>query len=212
MTGQALCTRYVMHGVVVTAILAFGAGGCDPPVNKMPRLMPGKLAALPTRAAAGNQAKGLQYRSEAGQAIAPMNIGDDPVAVAAPTLAPGAPRATLNGDPNGLTRESLNHAIQGSMGSLAACFTNITSEPMVAVSFEADPSGRASLVRVNGAPPDAERCIRNVVQGMRFSGFEGKGVHVDLPLSFHRAPGPSQARQSAEPQGPGAPPPLFLEP
>jgi hypothetical protein len=117
---------------------------------------------------------------------------------------------SLNGDPRGLTREALNRSIQGAMGSLAACFTNITQDPMVAVSFEADPSGRPSLVRVNGAPADAESCIRNVVQGIRFPSFEGKGVQVDLPLSFHRVARPAQPTNPSGQQAPGAPP-LFIE-
>ena len=96
------------------------------------------------------------------------------------------------------------------MGSLAACFSSLTQDPMVSVSFEADPSGRPSLVRVGGAPPDAERCIRNVVQNIRFPSFEGKGVQVDLPLSFHRIGHPSQSGSPAGQQPSG--PPLFLDP
>ena len=118
----------------------------------------------------------------------------------------------MNGHPGGITRETLNRSIQGSMGALATCFTNLTNDPMVAVSFEAEPNGRPSLVRVKGAPPDAERCIRTVVQGIRFPGFEGKGVQVDLPLSFHRVSRPAQpAAPGAGQQGEEAPP-LFLEP
>ena len=122
---------------------------------------------------------------------------------------------TLNGDPNGITRETLNRSIQGAMGALASCFTNITQDPMVAVSFEADPSGRPSLVRVNGAPPDAERCIRNVVQDMRFPSFEGKGVQIDLPLSFHRygaSPGAAGEPVGRAEQAQAAGPPPFIEP
>jgi len=47
---------------------------------------------------------------------------------------------------------------------------------------------------------------------MRFPTFQGKGVQVDLPLSFHRsrAAGPAQptGEQPAQPAGP----PLFIEP
>jgi hypothetical protein len=97
------------------------------------------------------------------------------------------------------------------MGAFAACFSALTQDPMVSVSFEADPSGRPSLVRVGGAPPDAEHCIRDVVQGLRFPSFEGKGVPVDLPLSFHRVARPTQAASPAAAQPPGAAP-LFLQP
>jgi hypothetical protein len=144
-----------------------------------------------------------------------MNVADDPAPVAAQASVQGQPAgsSTLNGDPNGLTRESLNHSIQGAMGSLAACFTSLTHDPMVAVSFEADPSGRPSLVRVNGAPPDVERCIRGVVQNIHFPSFQGRGVQVDLPLSFHRTGGPARpANQPGEEQAAPSGPPLFIQP
>lgn len=162
---------------------------------------------------ASERNKDLGYRSQAGQSIAPVVIADDPVAPEAVPAAPGQQGAvrTLNGDPRGITRETLNRSIQGAMGALAGCFSNITHDPMVAVSFEADPSGRPSLVRVNGAPPDAESCIRSVVQGIRFPSFEGKGVQVDLPLSFHRTAAPAQQANHPVPQQ-GAAPPLFMEP
>lgn len=163
------------------------------------------------QAAQGSSA-GLEYRNTPGQAIAPVVIADDPApAVAVPVAPSGAPAApaTLNGDPAGLTRDVLNRAIQSAMGSLAACFSSLTQDPMVAVSFEADPSGHPSLVRVNGAPADAERCIRNTVQDIRFPPFQGKGVQVDFPLSFHRVTQPAQPQPTAEqPAGP----PLYLEP
>jgi len=163
----------------------------------------------------GRADNGVKYRRRSGQDIAPQVIADEPAPSEALTGAAAGAQAgnvTLNGDPNGITRETLNRSIQSSMGALASCFTNITQDPMVAVSFEADPSGRPSLVRVRGAPPDAERCIRNVVQSMRFPSFQGKGVQVDLPLSFHRSrtAGPPQPAgpQPAQPAGP----PLFIEP
>jgi hypothetical protein len=193
---------------VTAAVLLLGAGGCKKSV--LPRLPP--MPKLPAPAA--DPAKNVQYRSTPGQAIAPVVIADDPEpapTVAQPTTGGGQARVTtLNGDPNGLTRETLNRSLQGAMGSLASCFSSVSQDPMVAVSFEADPSGRPSLLRVNGAPPDAERCIRNIVQGIRFPSFQGKGVQVDLPLSFHRVGGPSQPSRQAGEQQPGAP--LFLQP
>lgn len=193
----------------VTAGACVLASGCSkssgpPPLPPIPKLLP---------VAENNNVEGVEYRSKPGEAIAPVVVSDDPapVAVVAPT-SPGGNKAapSLNGDPNGLTREALNQSIQGAMGSLASCFSSLTQDPMVAVSFEADPSGRPSLVRVNGAPADAERCIRNIVQGIRFPGFQGKGVQVDLPLSFHRIGRPAQQSPAAE-QQPQAPP-LFIQP
>jgi hypothetical protein len=155
----------------------------------------------------------LEYRNKPGEAIAPVVVSDDPAPAAVVAVAPsggGKGPATLNGDANGLTREALNQSIQGAMGALASCFSSLTQDPMVAVSFEADPSGRPSLVRVNGAPPDAERCIRNIVQGVRFPSFQGKGVQVDLPLSFHRVGRPAQPQNPSAEQQQAAP--LFIQP
>jgi hypothetical protein len=196
-------------GVALAAILLVTATGC----NSKPT-----LARLPTAkkyVAPSDEVRkivGLEYREQAGEAIAPVVVQDDPAPVAAVAVTPGQPGGggTLNGHPKGITRETLNSSIQGAMGALAACFANVTQEPMVAVSFEAEPNGRPSLVRVNGAPPDAERCIRGAMQNIRFPAFEGKGVQVDLPLSFHRVTQPGQSGNRAGEQ-PTAPP-LFLEP
>jgi hypothetical protein len=98
------------------------------------------------------------------------------------------------------------------MGSLATCFSPSAENPMVSVSFEADPSGRASLVRVSGAPPDAERCVRMIVQNMKLPRFEGNGVHVDLPLTFHQVGRGQAAAPSGESKGPPSGPPLYIEP
>jgi hypothetical protein len=163
-------------------------------------------------------AKPIEFRTSGGTPIAPVVIADDPApAVAQPVAGPqNIPSSTLNGDPHGLTREVLNRALQGAVSSVASCFSPSSQDPMAAISFEADPSGRPSLVRVNGAPGDAERCIRNVVQNLRFPSFEGKGVPVDFPVTFHRVArtvqsgGPSGEEQapSAAPTGP----PLFMQP
>jgi hypothetical protein len=159
------------------------------------------------------------YRSESGSPIAPSVIADDPaptqvqpVQVQPVNDKPAGTRQTLNGDPNGLTRDVLNRSIQGAMGSLAACFASMTQDPAVSVSFEADPSGKPSLVRVGGAPPDADHCVRNVVQNIRFPSFDGKGVQVDLPLSFHRVTRSAQPGSPSAAQQPPPGAPLFLEP
>jgi hypothetical protein len=157
----------------------------------------------------------VAYRAEPGTPIAPSVIPDDPppaalAALSASSEKAAVQRATLNGDPNGITRESLNRSVQGAMGALAGCFASTTQDPTIAVSFEADPSGKPSLVRISGAPPDAEHCVREVVQNIRFPAFDGKAVPVDLPLSFHRVARPEQASQPAQaaPAGPS----LFLQP
>jgi hypothetical protein len=157
--------------------------------------------------------KNVAYRAEPGIPIAPSVIPDDPaptaLAASGSSDKAAVPRETLNGDPKGITRETLNRSVQGAMGALAACFASATQDPMVAVSFEADPSGRPSLVRISGAPPDSEHCVREVVQSIRFPAFDGKAVPVELPLSFHRVSRSTPTSQPAqEPTGPS----LFLQP
>lgn len=203
-------SSYVSCAVLAVA-LAGSTVACEkakpPPLPKFNRGAP--------KGPATAASDGLAFRRKAGQAIAPQVIADDPAPSEAPSASAAGRQAanvTLNGDPNGITRETLNRSIQGAMGALASCFTNITHDPMVAVSFEADPSGRPSLVRVSGAPPDAEHCIRNVVQNMRFPSFQGKGVQVDLPLSFHRSRVAGAPQPTSEQQAQAAGPPLFIEP
>ena len=194
---------------VMAIMVVLVGGGCErksgpPPLPPVPKLSSPSVS----------QGKEVEYRKMAGQAIAPVVVGDDPAPVAAAATPTGSARpgqpATLNGDPNGLTQSTLNQTVQGAMGALASCFSSLTHDPMVAVSFEADPSGRPSLLRVNGAPPDAEHCIRNVIQGLRFPAFQGKGVQVDLPLSFHRVGRPAQPQAAPGQEEQAAP--LFLQP
>jgi hypothetical protein len=213
---QSLPGKSVALGLMFA--LALSSGGCEflgIGTGKPPPLPESKSAApkewvprepqvarrLPGFGLAGPQNEGAQFDPEPA------------AAVARPAASGGS--GTLNGNPNGLTREALNSAIQGTMGSLVTCFSPSAQNPMVAVSFEADPAGRASLVRVNGAPPDAERCVRNIVQGMRFPRFEGNGVHVDLPLTFHQVgrnqPVAVPPSPSGEAKGPSGPP-LYIEP
>lgn len=212
MAQYASNARWMARCAVLTAVVLAGLAGCKGG-SKGPRALP-FIGRAPAAQEPANLAGGVAYRQTAGESIAPVVIADDPAPTQAQPTGAGlaGSRSTLNGDANGITRETLNRSIQGAMGSLAACFTNITQDPMVAVSFEADPSGRPSMLRVTGAPPDAEHCIRNVMQGVRFPAFEGKGVQVDLPLSFHRAARPAPpASPSGEQQGPGVAP-LFLQP
>ena len=212
MAEDASNARCMAQRAVWTAVVLAGLVGCNGG-SKGPRALP-SISQRPAGQQPANIADGVAYRQTGGESIAPVVIADDPAPTQAQAAGAGQAggRSTLNGDPNGITRDTLNRSIQGAMGSLAACFTNISQDPMVAVSFEADPSGRPSMLRVTGAPSDAEHCIRNVMQGVRFPAFEGKGVQVDLPLSFHRAARPAQpASPSGEQQAQGAAP-LFLQP
>jgi|ERR1017187_1137256 hypothetical protein len=209
MPKHASYLKSAAHGAALMAAILCGFSACKGSYTPAP--LPKVVKAAESESY--KVAKEVSYRNQSGSPIAPSVIADDPAPAQVQPVndKPTGPRQTLNGDPNGLTRDVLNRSIQGAMGSLAACFASLTQDPMVSVSFEADPSGKPSLVRVGGAPADAEHCIRNVVQNIRFPSFDGKGVQVDLPLSFHRVArtqpgGPSAAQQPP----PGVP--LFLEP
>jgi len=200
-----------IRGIALVAGLLGATGACKRP-SDLPPLTPSPQGSAPAPRPVNRT---VAYRAEPGTPIAPSAIPDDPppaalAALSASSEKAAVQRATLNGDPNGITRESLNRSVQGAMGALAGCFASTTQDPTIAVSFEADPSGKPSLVRISGAPPDAEHCVREVVQNIRFPAFDGKAVPVDLPLSFHRVARPEQANQpeQAAPAGPS----LFLQP
>jgi hypothetical protein len=207
---QRLAGEQLTLGLMV-ALAFFGAGcealgirkGTPPP---LPRgVVPQESGT--TRSSA--TPRRLQAFSVGAPGAESAQLGPEPVAAVKPAASGGS--GTLNGHPNGLSRETLNSAIQGTMGLLATCFSPSAENPMVALSFEADPAGRASLVRVSGAPPDAERCVRNVVQNMRFPRFEGNGVRVDLPLTFHQVGRSQPSVPSGESKGPSEAP-LFIQP
>jgi hypothetical protein len=209
---QSSAEKPVALGLMVA--LAFSSTGCEalgigkgkPPPPAEVRSASSNFVPRPQVTPRRLEAFGL-----AGPQNEALQPAQAPVAAVTPVGVPAGP-ATLNGNPNGLNRDVLNSAIQGTMASLATCFSPSAENPAVSVSFEADPAGRASLVRVHGALPEAERCVRNVVQGMRFPRFEGNGVHVDLPLTFHQVGRAQQAAApSGESQGPSGPP-LNIEP
>lgn len=96
---------------------------------------------------------------------------------------PGA-TTSLNGDPGGLNREQLQVALQASLPRLSGCFSNGTDTSVV-VSFDADPSGSVRGVRVRGAV-DAEPCVRQAIESIRFSRFSGNPVAIDYPINISR--------------------------
>ncbi len=199
------------HGARLVFVALAGVVACSGSSNRPPPLPRGNtaVASEPT-----STAKPIELRTSGGTPIAPVVIADDPASAAVqPVAGPqSGPVGTLNGDPHGLTRDVLNRALQGAVSSVAACFSPSSEDPMVAISFEADPSGKPSLVRLNGASGDAERCIRHVVQNIRFPTFEGKGVQVDFPVTFHRVARTTQSGSpSGEEQAPTGPP-LFMQP
>lgn len=158
--------------------------------------------------------EGVTHRARGGSPLGPAVLTDTPGTVARSAERPRStvtpPVNTLNGDPQGLKRVDLDRGMFGAMQSMSACFTPGTPNPTMNLSFEAEPSGRTSLVRLQGAPADAEPCIRKIVQEMRLPSFEGKAVPVEMPLVFHEVKHKEEVR-NAKPREP-ATPALFVQP
>jgi len=95
------------------------------------------------------------HKLPAFELAGPQNMAAqaDPAPIAAVTpVGVSGGSGTLNGNPNGLSREVLNSAIQGTMASLATCFSPSAQNPMVSVSFEADPEDEPALSASTGRP------------------------------------------------------------
>jgi hypothetical protein len=165
---------------------------------------------------AAPKAKASDFRQMAGEPLVPEEPAENPPPSPA-QAGPSEPRVadTLNGDPNGIRRDTLNRSVQAAMRSFSNCFTGAVYAPSVGVSFQAEPTGKASQTLITGAPPEVEHCIRGVVDNMRFPSFEGRAVQVDLPLTFQRTGAPAPPPSGAAPSqaaNPSGGPPLFMEP
>jgi hypothetical protein len=112
--------------------------------------------------------------------------------VQAPDAAPKAIVDTLNGDPNGLKREHINEALQNALPALAACFPG-SGPPSMGLSFDAEPEGKATNIKVSGVTPDAERCVSATLASLKLPVFQGKSVPVQFPISMFR-PAPTPPR------------------
>jgi hypothetical protein len=113
----------------------------------------------------------------------------------------GPPPETLNGDPNGLKREALQKALDGAMPAFAACFDGSQGSMSVSLSFDADPGGKASNLRVSGGGG----------AGLALPTFSGSAVPVHFPLSI-RASAPAPAPAPAAKAEPARPAPVFVNP
>ncbi len=154
-----------------------------------------------------------------GGSVAGEAAPASPPAPAAPAP-PVAPADTLNGDPKGPKREELSRALDGALPGLARCFDGGGGAGSVGLAFDVEPSGRAAGIKVTGASPTAERCVREAVAAVRLPTFEGKPVPIQFPLTVHRSAGAAPAAGSspaAAPSGSGAAaaagsPPVFVQP
>jgi hypothetical protein len=123
-----------------------------------------------------------------------------------PDAAPTVIVDTLNGDPKGLKREDINNALQQALPTLAGCFQG-AGPPSIGLSFDAEPEGRASNVKVSGASPEGERCVVASLGRVKLPVFEGKAVPVSFPISVFRPaalPTPTAAAEGAAPAVPVA--------
>jgi hypothetical protein len=121
-----------------------------------------------------------------------------------PDAAPTVVIDTLNGDPKGLKREDINNALQQLLPSLAGCFSGGGGPPTVGLAFDAEPEGRASHIKVNGASPEGERCVSATLGAAKLPAFEGKSVPVQFPISVFRPAAPPSAAAAVE-NAPAAP-------
>jgi hypothetical protein len=107
-----------------------------------------------------------------------------------PDAAPPVVIDTLNGDPKGLKREDINNALQQALPTLAGCFQGSGGPPSIGLTFDAEPDGRASNIKVSGATPVAERCVSASLARVKLPVFEGKSVPVSFPITVYSPPVP----------------------
>jgi hypothetical protein len=110
-----------------------------------------------------------------------------------PDAAPSVVIDTLNGDPKGLKREDINNALQGALPTLASCFQGPGAPPSIGLTFDAEPDGRASNIKVNGASPAATSCVSASLARVKLPVFEGKSVPVSFPITVYSPPVPTPA-------------------
>jgi hypothetical protein len=143
-----------------------------------------------------------------------------PSSAPAPAAAPvaretAAPVDTLNGDPNGLKREDLQAALDGAMTRFSGC-VDAPGTTQLALSFDADPEGKATNIKVSGGGGNAEGCVSQVAGSLPLPKFTGKAVPVHFPITVQRtvtqqAPA-AAAEASARRSAASAPPPVFVKP
>jgi hypothetical protein len=209
----AFSLRFLLRSGLLGAGLLGSGGACTkvieqptlaPPDNPPPEV---KVAKKPTRPPSRNPWP--PSTAFASDRTAP---------VARPAAAPDTRPAveTLNGDPNGLKREDLQKELDGAMPALAACFDGSEGSSNVALSFDADPAGKAANLKVSGGNPTSAGCVRGVLGGLRLPAFSGAAVPVHFPLTVRAPvrPKPAAAAQAATAPAaePAAPPPLFVNP
>ena len=139
---------------------------------------------------------------------------DEEAPPAPPSPPPAAPVETLNGDPEGLRREDLQKTLDAALPSLASCFDGAVGSVSVALSFDADPAGKAENIQISGADPTAKSCVSARVKALSLPRFAGKAVPVHFPISVQRTTTAAKPAEKASPSPAAAagPPPVFINP
>lgn len=114
-----------------------------------------------------------------------------------------------------LSREELQRTLDAALGSMAACFASAspTAGNGAWVSFDADPAGRATHIKVKQTIAEVEKCITAVIAALKLPTFDGATVPIDYPVAIHRptrsAPATTAVNaHAAEP----TPQPIFVQP
>jgi hypothetical protein len=184
-------------------------GACTKVNEQPPAPQTAPLEQVPRQATAPRPTAKLRSPTWTSAWVDDQTRPPTPKLAARPDAAP-AP-ATLNGDPKGLEREALQKILDAAMPAFAACFDGVQGSHTVALSFDADPAGRANNVRVQGGGPGAERCVSGVAAGLSLPSFSGNPVPVHFPLSIRgTTTTPPPAAAKAEP--PAQPAPVFVNP
>jgi hypothetical protein len=196
---------------LASVVLAWaGSGGCTK-VNEQPALPP-QVAPVASHAVAKKVVRPVPrvWQTQTGFGSASPSLPVRPAAT--PDAGPVA-SDTLNGDPNGLKQEVLQKALDGLMPRFSTCFESTEGSVNVGLSFEVDPSGRTTNLKVSGAGA-AERCVAGVVSSVQLPSFSGRPVPVQFPLSIHRAASskPAPAAQAVPEPARAAAPPVFVNP
>jgi hypothetical protein len=120
----------------------------------------------------------------------------EPVDASAPVAKqPTEDAGTANGDAKGPKAEALNAVVKGASPAFQRCFDvddDLPEETDLAVSihYRIEPKGNAADVSVNGkVPPAVSKCLRSVMEKLRFPEFQGAALNGEVPVTYRRAAG-----------------------
>jgi len=187
--------RAVALAALAIPLLAGCRRSHEPPDTMVPGPPPAKLAPPP--------APTVTQRPSPAPAAAPVAAPSAPRAPEEPeltyrhTIDPKSPAlpdgGTANGDPHGPRPAAMDAVVKAALPSVQACFDALDSAPGVElvaqVSYRVTQTGRTAAVDVTGSlPGETLKCIRLVIEGLKFPAFEGPPVSGNFPFKYHREP------------------------